>query len=97
MQTGNRFCAYPAPAQEQILLQWIGYPGFVSDARVSEDRYNRAFAKKAVSFSSQSRSPVSTPPERRVRGKGRNAFAAYLAKGEHPFVRPETPPAAQSA
>ena len=51
MLTGNRFRAYPTPAQEQILLQWIGHQRFLYNAKVSEDRYYRAFAKKAVSLS----------------------------------------------
>ena len=51
MQTGKRFRAYPTPAQEKILLQWIGHQRFIYNAKVSEDRYYRAFAKKAVSLS----------------------------------------------
>ncbi|MHB8543234.1 MAG: RNA-guided endonuclease InsQ/TnpB family protein, partial [Leptospirales bacterium] len=51
MQTGNRFRAYPKPFQEQILLQWIGHQRFIYNAKVSEDRYYRTFAKKAVSLS----------------------------------------------
>ncbi|MHB1607008.1 MAG: helix-turn-helix domain-containing protein [Leptospirales bacterium] len=51
MQTGNRFRAYPTPFQERILLQWIGHQRFIYNAKVSEDRYYRTFAKKAVSLS----------------------------------------------
>ena len=51
MQTGNRFRAYPTPAQESILLQWIGHQRFIYNAKVSEDRYYRVFARKAVSLS----------------------------------------------
>ncbi|MHB8370994.1 MAG: helix-turn-helix domain-containing protein [Leptospirales bacterium] len=51
MQTGNRFRAYPTPVQEQILLQWIGHQRFIYNAKVSEDRYYRVFAQKAVSLS----------------------------------------------
>ncbi|MHB1747703.1 MAG: RNA-guided endonuclease InsQ/TnpB family protein [Leptospirillum sp.] len=51
MQIGNRFRAYPTPAQESILLQWIGHQRFIYNAKVSEDRYYRTFAKKAVSLS----------------------------------------------
>ena len=51
MQTGKRLRAYPTPAQEQILLQWIGHQRFIYNAKVSEDRYDRAFAQKAVSLS----------------------------------------------
>ncbi len=54
MLTGNRFRTYPTPAQEQILLRWIGHQRFVCNAKVSEDRYDRAFAKKAVSLSGTS-------------------------------------------
>jgi putative transposase len=51
MQTGNRFRAYPTPAQEQILLQWIGHQRFIYNAKVSEDRYYRTFEKTAVALS----------------------------------------------
>ena len=51
MQSGKRFRAYPTPAQAKILLQWIGHQRFIDNAKISEDRYYRAFAKKAVSFS----------------------------------------------
>ena len=51
MQIGNRFRAYPTPAQESILLQWIGHQRFIYNAKVSEDRYYRTFAQKAVSLS----------------------------------------------
>ncbi len=51
MQTGKRFRAYPTPAQERILLQWIGHQRFIYNAKVSEDRYYRTFAQKAVSLS----------------------------------------------
>ena len=46
MQTGNRFRCYPTPAQETILLRWIGCQRFIYNAKVSEDRYYRAFAKR---------------------------------------------------
>ncbi|MCL5284157.1 MAG: transposase [Nitrospirae bacterium] len=51
MQTGNRFRAYPTLAQEQILLQWIGHQRFIYNAKVSEDRYYRAFEETAVALS----------------------------------------------
>ena len=54
MQTGNRFRAYPTPAQESILLQWIGHQRFIYNAKVSEDRYYRVFAQKSVSLSGKS-------------------------------------------
>lgn len=46
MQTGNRFRCYPTPAQETILLRWIGCQRFIYNAKVSEDRYYRAFAHR---------------------------------------------------
>ncbi len=51
MLTGKRFRAYPTPAQKRILLQWIGHQRFIYNAKVSEDRYYRVFAKKAISLS----------------------------------------------
>jgi putative transposase len=46
MQTGSRFRIYPTPQQEKILLQWIGCRRFLYNAKVSEDRYFRAFSRK---------------------------------------------------
>ena len=44
-------CAYPAPSRERILPPWIGDQRCIYKAKVSEDRYYRTFAKKAVSLS----------------------------------------------
>ena len=105
MRTGKHFRAYPTPAQEKILLQWIGHPRFGCNAKVSEDRYDRVFAKKADSFS---KTPVSVDeecsrfigenapclpevPPQRLRNRGGRG------KEDLSGARPETPPAAQSA
>ena len=40
MQIGNRFRLYPTPAQERVLLQWIGCQRFIYNAKVGEDRLN---------------------------------------------------------
>ncbi len=50
MQTGNRFRCYPSPAQAQILLRWLGCQRFIYNAKVSEDRYFRAFARKTLAM-----------------------------------------------
>jgi len=50
MQTGNRFRTTPTPTQIQILLQWIGDQRFIYNAKVSEGRYSRTFAQKAISL-----------------------------------------------
>lgn len=47
-QTGFRFRCYPTPAQAQILLRWIGCQRFIYNAKVTEDRYYRKFASKAL-------------------------------------------------
>jgi putative transposase len=47
-QTGFRFCCYPTAAQAQILLRWIGCQRFIYNAKVTEDRYYRKFARKAL-------------------------------------------------
>ncbi len=47
-QTGFRFRCYPTPAQAQILLRWIGCQRFIYNAKVTEDRYYRKFARKAL-------------------------------------------------
>ena len=46
MQIGNRFRIYPTRQQAQTLLQWIGAQRFIYNAKVREDRYFRAFARK---------------------------------------------------
>jgi len=47
-QTGFRFRCYPTAAQAQILLRWIGCQRFIYNAKVTEDRYYRKFARKAL-------------------------------------------------
>jgi putative transposase len=46
MQIGNRFYCNPTELQQQVLLQWIGAQRFIYNAKVQEDRYLRAFARK---------------------------------------------------
>ena len=53
MQTGFRFRCYPTPQQAQILRRWIGCQRFIYNAKVSEDRYFRAFARKALALTGQ--------------------------------------------
>lgn len=48
MQIGNRFRCYPTPAQAQTLLQWIGCQRDIYNAKVREDQYFRAFARKSL-------------------------------------------------
>lgn len=48
MQSGFRFRLYPTPAQASRLLQWIGCQRFIYNAKVSEDRYFRVFARKSL-------------------------------------------------
>lgn len=48
MQTGFRFRCQPTAAQEQTLLRWIGCQRFIYNAKVGEDRYFRAFARKSL-------------------------------------------------
>ena len=55
-QTGFRFRCYPTPAQKKILLQWIGCQRFIYNAKVTEDRYYRKFAGKALGL------PERNPP-----------------------------------
>ncbi len=50
---GHRFRCYPTPEQEQTLLRWIGCQRFIYNAKVSEDRYFRAFARKSLSLAGQ--------------------------------------------
>lgn len=53
MQIGNRFRCYPTPAQEQILLQWIGCQRYIYNAKVLEDQYFRRFARKSLQHAGQ--------------------------------------------
>ena len=53
MQIGNRFRCYPTPAQEKVLLQWIGCQRFIYNAKVQEDRYFRTFARKSLQHTGQ--------------------------------------------
>ena len=46
MQIGNRFRIYPTRLQARTLAQWIGAQRFIYNAKVREDRYFRAFARK---------------------------------------------------
>lgn len=46
MTTGYRFRAYPSDAVAGVLLRWIGCQRFIYNAKVREDRYYRAFARR---------------------------------------------------
>jgi putative transposase len=48
MQQGHKFRIYPAPQQASILLRWIGCQRSIYNAKVAEDRYFRAFARKSL-------------------------------------------------
>ncbi len=48
MQTGVKFRCYPTKVQKPVLLQWIGAQRFIYNAKVSEDRYFRAFARHSL-------------------------------------------------
>jgi putative transposase len=48
MLNGYRFRLYPNPAQEQILLRWIGCQRLIYNAKVQEDRDFRRFARRMV-------------------------------------------------
>jgi len=53
MQIGNRFRCYPNPAQEQILLQWIGCQRNIYNSKVREDQYFRRFARTSLQHAGQ--------------------------------------------
>ena len=48
MLNGYRFRLYPSPAQEQILLRWMGCQRLIYNAKVQEDRYYRRFQRHLV-------------------------------------------------
>ena len=53
MQTGVKFRCYPTKQQASTLLQWIGAQRFIYNAKVSEDRYFRAFARHSLSHTGE--------------------------------------------
>jgi putative transposase len=48
VQTGVKFRCYPTKQQASVLLQWIGAQRFIYNAKVSEDRYFRRFARHSL-------------------------------------------------
>ena len=50
MITGHKFRCYPDVHQQQTLVQWIGCQRYIYNAKVQEDKYFRALARKALSF-----------------------------------------------
>ena len=50
MQIGHRLRCYPTPYQARTLLRWIGCQRFIYNAKVTEDRYFRSFARKSLSL-----------------------------------------------
>ncbi len=53
MQRGVRFRCYPTTGQAHIPAREIGSPRFISDAKVSEDRHSRRFARKSPRHTGQ--------------------------------------------
>ncbi len=53
MQIGNKFRCYPSPAQEQVLLQWIGRQRNIYYSKVYEDQYFRPFAQNSLQHAGQ--------------------------------------------
>ena len=53
MQTGVKFRCYPTKQQASTLLQWIGAQRFIYNAKVSEDRYFRVFARHSLSHTGE--------------------------------------------
>jgi putative transposase len=53
MVTGNKFRIYPTGPQAQTLLRWIGCQRFIYNAKVSEDRYFRTFARKSLAHAGE--------------------------------------------
>ena len=48
MQQGYKFRIYPKKEQQRTLRQWIGCQRFIYNAKVGEDRYYRAFARRSL-------------------------------------------------
>jgi putative transposase len=53
IQVGNLVRCYPAKAQQQTLLRWIGCQRFIYNAKVREDEYFRRFARKSLAHAGQ--------------------------------------------
>jgi len=50
MITGRQYRAYPDPDAAAELPRWIGHQRFIYNAKVREDRYFRAFQKRALAL-----------------------------------------------
>ena len=50
---GHRFRLYPDAASAQTLMRWIGCQRWIYNAKCSEDRYFRRFARKSLSHAGQ--------------------------------------------
>lgn len=53
MSKGFQFRAYPSDLVAGVLLRWIGCQRFIYNAKVREERYFRAFARRFVAFAGQ--------------------------------------------
>lgn len=53
MQVGHRFRCYPTPAQQSVLLNWIGCQRFIYNAKVNEDQYFRRFARQSLAHTGE--------------------------------------------
>lgn len=53
VQTGVKFRCYPTKQQASVLLQWIGAQRFIYNAKVSEDRYFRRFARHSLNHTGE--------------------------------------------
>jgi putative transposase len=53
MQTGVRLRFFPSSTAQVMLWQWIGAQEFIYNAKTSEDRYFRTFARKALTLAGQ--------------------------------------------
>lgn len=53
MSKGFQFRAYPSDSVAGVLLRWIGCQRFIYNAKVREERYYRAFARRFAAFAGQ--------------------------------------------
>ncbi len=53
MSKGFQFRAYPSDPVAGVLLRWIGCQRFIYNAKVREERYYRAFARRFAAFAGQ--------------------------------------------
>jgi putative transposase len=81
MTAGFRIRCYPTRAQAQTLARWAGCQRFIQNAKVGEDRYFRAFARKSLGL------PEPRPPLDQAYSQFIGEDTAWLREVPSPILR----------